>query len=483
MDMGRTATAVSQSSAIDGSDASTLDIDTLIAALAARCSQLGLNAADIAGRIEDVSKRIAQQTGMLNSVSAAAADMEDSNRAIAAAAAAARDSASAMTGHMETTRKTIKSAMGDIFGLVEGTQRIEAQLPDLQGSLARVDNATRKIEAVARQTNLLALNATIEAARAGEAGKGFTVVAGEVKALSRRTTEMVRGIQDTVAELRAQIGKLIAESGATSGAAAAAQAGTGIIAEAIDGLDRMCQTMGAVASGVHAIADQADANRRQCETVARDIRAIGENESLSNTDAQKVTSAAFQLLDLGEELIELLTSAGIETEDTPYILAVRETAAKVQAALEQAITRGEIDTATLFDDQYAEIPGLAPPRYTTLWLPVVERLIPPIIEPPSTLTPAVVLCTITDRNGYMPIHNARFSQPPTDDPIWNAQYSRHRMKHNDRTALRVGRSTKPFLVQTFRRNLGDRYQILKDISAPVFIAGRLWGNVRLCLTV
>ena len=56
------------------------------------------------------------------------------------------------------------------------------------------------------------------------------------------------------------------------------------------------------------------------------------------------------------------------------------------------------------------------------------------------------------------------------------------MMLTDRTAKRCGASTKPFLVQTFRRNLGNQFQILKDISAPVFVRGRLWGNVRMCIT-
>ena len=80
---------------------------------------------------------------------------------------------------------------------VSSVARIE-ELAMRMGDLRRLSEAVGKI---ASQTTLLALNAAIEAARSGEAGKGFSVVAAEVRELSRlsaKTGEEIRGMVDGI---------------------------------------------------------------------------------------------------------------------------------------------------------------------------------------------------------------------------------------------------------------------------------------------
>ena len=59
----------------------------------------------------------------------------------------------------------------------------------LESSLKDIADIVGTIQRIAQQTNLIALNAAVEAARAGNAGRGFSVIAGEIRTLSKQTSE------------------------------------------------------------------------------------------------------------------------------------------------------------------------------------------------------------------------------------------------------------------------------------------------------
>jgi methyl-accepting chemotaxis protein len=44
---------------------------------------------------------------------------------------------------------------------------------------------------------------------------------------------------------------------------------------------------------------------------------------------------------------------------------------------------------------------------------------------------------------------------------------------------KVAANTKPFLLQTYRRNMGGgKFVLMKDLSAPIMVNGRHWGAFR-----
>ncbi|MFW5881687.1 MAG: methyl-accepting chemotaxis protein, partial [Roseicyclus sp.] len=134
----------------------------------------------------------------------------------------------------------------------------------------------------------------------------------------------------------------------------------------------------------------------------------------------------------------------------------------------------------LFDTDYAPVAGSDPVQVTTRFTNFTDRVLPGIQEEVLGLDPRVVFCAAVDRNGYLPTHNRKFSQPQGADPVWNAANCRNRRIFDDRVGLKAGRSTAPFLLQVYRRDMGGGKSVLmKDLSAPIRVNGRHWGGLRL----
>ncbi|MFZ4809091.1 MAG: methyl-accepting chemotaxis protein [Hyphomicrobiaceae bacterium] len=71
-------------------------------------------------------------------------------------------------------------------------------LDDVLLELKSVEDSVGKIGAINELTNLLALNAKIEAARCGEAGRGFSVVADELRSLSKSVNVLAPAIKKQI---------------------------------------------------------------------------------------------------------------------------------------------------------------------------------------------------------------------------------------------------------------------------------------------
>ncbi len=79
----------------------------------------------------------------------------------------------------------LTDAIEKILSISKLAIRMVYSLDDAMTAIGEIEKFNGRIQGINKQTNLLALNATIEAARAGEAGKGFSVVADEVRMVSK----------------------------------------------------------------------------------------------------------------------------------------------------------------------------------------------------------------------------------------------------------------------------------------------------------
>lgn len=93
---------------------------------------------------------------------------------------------------------TIADAVDKILYVSKTAMSMVYSLDGAITHLASIDGFINRIQKITKQTNLLALNATIEASRAGEAGRGFSVVANEVKTLSKEIAILSDEMQEKI---------------------------------------------------------------------------------------------------------------------------------------------------------------------------------------------------------------------------------------------------------------------------------------------
>jgi methyl-accepting chemotaxis protein len=439
--------------------------------------RLGVDLADVLGNLHDVAGRVSRQSAQFGELRKAADTMVAANRNIDEVARTVQSATSNVVSEIGGARDAVASAAESTAGLIGAVSRIEERLGSVSAVLAEVAKVSGAIETIAKQTNLLALNATIEAARAGDAGRGFAVVAAEVKTLAEATRTATLQISDTVHNLDGELGRLIDESGAA--ARHAKQAGEG--AERIrDVMGRVERDFSAMGARVDAIAGAAGTNLGHCDALISELADLAEGVELSSGDLKVADNRVESLLDTSEKLIQSIAGSGVATRDAPLIAVVAGAAKQISEAFEAAIERREITPAQLFDENYREIAGTDPKQYLTDYVELTDRILPPIQDPLQGLDPRIVFCVAWAKGGYLPTHNPNYRKPQGKDPVWNAANCRNRRLFDDRAVKKVGANTRPFLLQTYRRDMGGgNFILMKDLSAPIRVRGRHWGAFRM----
>jgi len=167
--------------------------------------------------------------------------------------------------------------------------------------------------------------------------------------------------------------------------------------------------------------------------------------------------------------------------DARFIEKAQETAKALSRALEDSLSRGEITEAELFATELVTIPGTEPEQSMAPFTALTDQLFPALQEPVMAFDQRVQFCAAVNTVGYLPTHNARYSQAQRPgDAVWNTANSRNRRVFADRAGLGAARNTRPFLLQAYRRDMGGGQIVrLKEVDAPIIVRGRHWGGLRL----
>lgn len=450
--------------------------------IAERVGRLSVAIVDASGAIADTRTRVERQAKIFNDVGQQTKEIANRSQTVLdAAQSAVTVSDDARTSVTHTSDK-LTSMVGDVTDLIERVTHLFDKLAGLDTALKSVSAVSREVENISRKTNLLSLNASIEAARAGSHGRGFMVVAQEVKDLSTMTGDATAEIQETISELSVELSGLIEMAKGAVDIAGEVRSQTDGIGTEITAIP---QTLEGITNAQRNILGASSEIREAVQGVDANIGDLKDDVEISLTSLNMATEKMSEITEDSEAVTGMTAKLGVETPDTPYIRAVQEAAAKVSAAFETGLKQGRITMNDLFDRKYVPIPGTNPEQVMSRHTQFTDAVLPAIQEPMLELSGKVVFCAAVNLDGYLPTHNRKFSLPQmANDPDYNASYSRNRRIFNDRVGKSAGTSTRPFLLQAYRRDMGGgEFLLMKDVSAPIIVQGRHWGGLRLAYKV
>ncbi len=150
-------------------------------------------------------------------------------------------------------------------------------------------------------------------------------------------------------------------------------------------------------------------------------------------------------------------------------------AAMMERILQEAMESGRLTEADLFDENYVPIPNTEPKKYHTRYDAYLDKAIQRL-EDRFLKDEQVLFAVLVDRNGYLPTHNSKYTQPLTGDRDKDKVGNRTKRLFNDPVGLAAAKNEKEYLKQDYPRDTGEKAW---DISAPVLVNGKHWGAFRI----
>ncbi|HEY7746970.1 MAG TPA: methyl-accepting chemotaxis protein, partial [Desulfuromonadales bacterium] len=161
----------------------------------------------------------------------------------------------------------------------------------------------------------------------------------------------------------------------------------------------------------------------------------------------------------------------------------------MQLVLNQAVLGGTISLEKIFDTDYRPITsgalaGGPAPKYHTTYDQYLDERIRKVQDVMLEQDPTVLFAVLVDKNGYLPTHNTRYSQPLTGDPEKDRTGNRTKQMFNDPVGIAAARfdgsDGQQVLRQEYLRDTGERAW---DVAAPVYVQGKHWGAFRVGFSV
>ncbi len=180
-------------------------------------------------------------------------------------------------------------------------------------------------------------------------------------------------------------------------------------------------------------------------------------------------------------VIVLWTTPSLHAEDkySKFDIQVKawaeECRNEIIAQFEQTLKSGKLTEANILDTFYIPIPNTYPQKYHTQYDRFTDEKFQGLLDNYLSKSRRLLYFVISDKNGYVPTHNSKYTQKLTGNKELDSKFNRTKSIYNDRTGLAAAKNTESFLLQVYKRDTGET---LYDLSIPLYIRDQHWGCVR-----
>jgi len=452
-------TATQSAQDIEGLASAVNEIGALLSAIgeiATRTNLLALNATIEAARAGEAGRGFAVVAGEVKALSVAAAQSVAAIRQrMEALQASSRHAIGSMkqicaeigdiTPVCETIAQAAEEQRNTISDLAQRMGKAQQAVRGVSQNVLRINDMTISARKISNEAGALSQSASLEA---GNLGRRVVTILRSMHAADRRMSE--RFPIDLALRIRNRGDVIAARSFDLSAGGLLIRPG-----------DALRLTIGQVY--------EAEASR----IGTLQLKVVNVTANGTHCSFEGLTPAMKAALDA-----EIAT---FQQAHAPLITRAQTLAAEIQTAVEAEIAAHRLSEGAVFDTDYRMIAGTDPAQFTTRYLESFDAILPAILERHLCADASMVFCLATDRNGYIPVHNRKVShkQRPGERE-WNTANCRNRRIFDDRAGLLAGRLMKPFLIQTYNRDMGNGVLVqMKEVDAPLLINGQHWGGVRM----
>jgi len=377
-----------------------------------------------------------------------------------------------IVANIERLNLSAENSLGSVSQIIDVIARIRPSFAAVETAVQTQVETTNRIGEQAHETAnfveevVRKVNAITESAVAAEEGgllarEMGTDMSAAAQALQSRFTMMIR--QTEIGDRRRHDRLPVRLGGTVS---------SGATASKIETLD--------ISEGGVLFKPENDGALQPGSRASLDLEGIGAVEILVLAVSGSGCHSCFVKPDTGFQSRLAEKIASVHATHAKEVEQAQLAAARIATAMENLLETRQLSQDDLFDTNYRPVAGSNPQQVTTRALAHLEKVLPEIQEEILSNSQGMAFCAAVDRNGYLPVHNLIYSKPQKpDDPAWNTANCRNKRIFDDRAGLSAARNTRPFLIQSYARDMGGGNTVwMKEIDAPIIVQGRHWGGFR-----